>query len=167
MSLFTFSLIFTLWSTGTVKSTIRQVLFIIFLMKEFFTSAFADSFPLESEQLQVSRTFLSILANLNNGVVWMFYTLPLISKFSSPCTNPLVTVPNAPITIDITVTFMFHSFFLFPGKVSVFISLFAFLLGFWVMHIPFVLMVKFKLLAQSPVDYPPHPVVSLLILFLR
>ena len=36
---------------------------------------------------------------------------PLISKSSSPCVNPSVTVPRAPITIGITVTFMFLSFF--------------------------------------------------------
>ena len=36
---------------------------------------------------------------------------PVISKSSSPCTNPLVTVPRAPITIGIIVTFIFHSFF--------------------------------------------------------
>ena len=38
---------------------------------------------------QVSRTLLSILVDLNNGVVWMVFTRPLISKSSSPCTNPL------------------------------------------------------------------------------
>ena len=33
------------------------------------------------------------------------------SKSSSPFSNPLVTVPNAPITIGIIITCMFHSFF--------------------------------------------------------
>ena len=33
------------------------------------------------------------------------------SNSSSPFSNPLVTIPNAPITIDIIVTCMFHSFF--------------------------------------------------------
>ena len=41
----------------------------------------------------------------------MVYTLPLISKSSSPFTNFWVTVPRAPITDGITITFMFHSFF--------------------------------------------------------
>ena len=36
---------------------------------------------------------------------------PLISKSSSPCINPLVTVVKAPITIRVILTFMFHSFF--------------------------------------------------------
>ena len=40
----------------------------------------------------------------------MISTSPLISKSSNPCINPLVTVPSAPITVGITVTFMFHSF---------------------------------------------------------
>ena len=37
---------------------------------------------------QVSRTLLSILADVNNVVAWIVLTLPLISKSSSPCTNP-------------------------------------------------------------------------------
>ena len=41
----------------------------------------------------------------------MVSTCPPTSKSSSPFSNPLVTVPNAPITIGIIVTFMFHSFF--------------------------------------------------------
>ena len=60
---------------------------------------------------QVSRTFLSILAVLNNAVVWMVSTRPPTSKSSTPFNGPLVTVPNAPVTIGIIVTFMFHSFF--------------------------------------------------------
>ena len=60
---------------------------------------------------QVSRTLLSILAVLNNAVVLIAFTRPPTSKFSSPFSNPLVTVPNEPITIGIIVTCMFHSFF--------------------------------------------------------
>ena len=44
----------------------------------------------------------------------MVSTHLVISKSFNPCTNPLVTVPRAPITIGITVTFIFHSFFHFP-----------------------------------------------------
>ena len=53
---------------------------------------------------------VSILADLNDAV-WMVSTHPLISKSSSLCINPLVTVPTIPI--NITITFMFHSFFRF------------------------------------------------------
>ena len=71
---------------------------------------------------QVSRTLLSILADLNNAVVCIVSTRPLISKSSSP----LLTVLSEPITIGITFTFMFHSFEL-SCKVLVLISLFTFL----------------------------------------
>ena len=65
----------------------------------------------DSKSSQVSRTLLSILAVLNNAVVWMVSTRLPTSKSSSPFSNPLVTVPNAPITIGIIVTCMFYSFF--------------------------------------------------------
>ena len=80
----------------------------------------------DSKSLQFYRTHLSILADLNKAVVWMISTHPLISESSSPCTYPLVTVPRASIINGITVTFMFHSFFQFPGKVHVLILLLGF-----------------------------------------
>ena len=79
----------------------------------------------DSKSPQVSRTILNILAVLNNAVVWMVSTRPPTSRSSSPFSNPLVTVPNAPITISIIVTCMFHSFFQFPRKVEVLILLFT------------------------------------------
>ena len=63
-----------------------------------------------NNSLQVSRTLLSILAVLNNAVVWIVSTRQPTSESSSPFINPLVTVPKAPITIGIIVTFVFHSF---------------------------------------------------------
>ena len=81
----------------------------------------------DSKSPRVSRTLLSILAIFNNAVVWIVSTRPPTSKSSRPINNPLVTVPKAPITIGIIVTFMFHSFFFqFPSKVEVLISLFTF-----------------------------------------
>ena len=80
----------------------------------------------DSKSPQVSRTFLSILAILNNAVIWMVSTRPPTSKSSSSFSNPLVTAPNAPITIGIIVTCMFHCFLLFSSKVEVLISLFTF-----------------------------------------
>ena len=65
----------------------------------------------DSKSPQVSRTLLSILAVLNNAVVWMVSTHPPTSKSSRPFNNPLVTVPKATITIRMIITFMFHSFF--------------------------------------------------------
>ena len=67
----------------------------------------------DSKSLQVSRTLLSIPADLSNAVVRMVSTLPLIFKSYSPCKNPSVIVPSVPITNGITVTFMSYRFF-FP-----------------------------------------------------
>ena len=67
----------------------------------------------DSKSPQVSRTLLRILADFNNAVVWMVSTFHLISKYPTPFINPSGTVPSTPITIGITVTFMFYSFF-FP-----------------------------------------------------
>ena len=80
-----------------------------------------------SKSPQVSRTLFSILAILNNVVVWMVSTRPLISKSSSPCTK--VTVPRASIKIGINFTFMFHSFFNSLAK-SWFLSFFSFPFNF-------------------------------------
>ena len=67
----------------------------------------------DSKPPQVFRTLFNIRADLNNAVVWMISTRLLISKPSSLCINPLVTVPRAPITIGITISFMWHSLFCF------------------------------------------------------
>ena len=66
-----------------------------------------------SKYPQVSRTLLSILADISDAVVWMVSTRPFISKSSRPFINPLVTVPRAPIIIGINVTFEVHIFFSF------------------------------------------------------
>ena len=93
------------------------IIIIIIHSLELFTSALADGFHWslsDSKSPQVSRILLSILAVLNNAVAWMVSTRPPTSKSSIPFSNHLVTVPNAPITIGIIVTCMFHSFFSIP-----------------------------------------------------
>ena len=132
----------------------------------------------DSKSPQVTRTFLSILDNLNNAVIWMVSIHTLISNSSCPLTNPLMIVPSAPTTIGITVTFMFHSCFFFISLarsryLCLFSTSFSFHLSsaetaksairqvlflndrFWVVYISFVRMIKFKLLAQFPVDHLP------------
>ena len=70
----------------------------------------------DSKSPQLSRTLLNILADLNNAVIWMVSTCSRLSKSSSPFTNPLGIVLNAPTIISISVTFMFHIFLvLFQG----------------------------------------------------
>ena len=65
----------------------------------------------DSKSPQVFRTLLSILAVLNNAVIWMISTRPPTSKSSSCFCSHFVTLPTAPITIGLIVTFMPHSFF--------------------------------------------------------
>ena len=78
----------------------------------------------DNKSPQVSRTLLSILADLNNATVWTVSTRLVISMSFSPCTNHLVTVPRAPIIIGIIVTFMFHSFFNYQAR-SKYLSFFS------------------------------------------
>ena len=80
----------------------------------------------DSKSSKVSRTPLSILVDLNRAVVWTVSTYPLISKSSSTFTKPLEIGPSAPITIGITVIFMFHFFFFFNVLArSKYLSLFS------------------------------------------
>ena len=82
----------------------------------------------------------------------MVSTRPPTSKSSSLFSNPLVTVPNAPITIGIIVTLMFHSFFQFPRKVEVLILPFTFFQFYSVVS------------RDSKVDYFANSLVFLLII---
>ena len=65
----------------------------------------------DTKFLQVSKTLLSILADLNNADEWTVSIQLVTSKTSSPCAHLLVTVPRAPITIGIIDSFMFRNFF--------------------------------------------------------
>ena len=65
----------------------------------------------DSKSPQLSRTFLSILAVLNNVVVWTVSTRPTTSKSSILFNDPLVTVTKSSAMIGIVITFMCHSFF--------------------------------------------------------
>ena len=145
----------------------------------------------DSKSPQVSRTLLSILAVFNSAVVWMVSTRQPTSKSSSPFNDPLVTVPKAPNTIGIIAfsiliqrsrkSLFSHSFrFILrsagTAKSTILqIFFFFFFVDYykvwssgrcWVVHIPFVGMVKFKFLAQFPVDHLAYPVVSSLVLLL-
>ena len=71
---------------------------------------FHRSLSRDKSQL-VPRTLLSILDDFSYAVVWMVSARPLIHNSSSSLSKPLGTVPSAPLTFGITVTFMFQSFF--------------------------------------------------------
>ena len=84
----------------------------------------------DSKSPQISRTFLSILLDPNNAVILIASTCTVISKSSSLFTNLLEIVPSMPNTIGITVTFMFHSFFVLLQGLGICLSLFAFFFFF-------------------------------------
>ena len=97
----------------------------------------------DSKLPQVSRT-LSILAVLNNAVIWIVSTVPPNSKSSSPFINPFVTAPNAPITIGISVNCMFHIAFNSQAR-SRYLSFFSHSFSF-ICFQPIILQVLFFLL---------------------
>ena len=104
---------FIVFSTNWLHSLIKLLLFTLL---EFFSSVSADGFSLEFEWQQVSLNFQdssqdSYNAVLSNAVIWIVSTRPPTSKSSRPFNNPLVIVPNAPITNGTMVTFMFTRFF--------------------------------------------------------
>ena len=83
----------------------------------------------DSKSPQVSKTILSILADLNNAVVCMVLASSPISSSSSPLTKPLETDPSALILAGISVTFIFRSFLSFSARSKV-LSLLSFSLIF-------------------------------------
>ena len=117
-----------LWSSVVVSVRVRSlthielfnhflriiITLLLFTPLEFFTSVLADSFSLEFEWQQVSSSLQDssqYSGRLSNAVVWVVPTRPPTSKSSRPFNNPLVTVPNAPMTIGTIVTLMFTQFF--------------------------------------------------------
>ena len=98
---------------------------IIILFWKFFTSASADGRLSDSTFPQISRTLPSILADLYSSVVWMVSTC-VLSDSSSPFTNPLLTVPRYRLQL-VSFSSLWFTFFLFPCKFQVLISLFSFL----------------------------------------
>ena len=72
----------------------------------------------DSKSPQVSWTLLCILVDLNNDVVWIVSTRPLISKSFSCGTNRLITLPIVLVIIGITVNFMSRSLFFFFNSLT-------------------------------------------------
>ena len=110
-----------------LKTKLRALLPLCTYLEIFHASVgwwFSTRILSDSKSPQVSKTLLSILADFNNAVVLIVFICPPISKSFSPCTYPLMTVPSAPITIGITVTFMFNRFSIYLARSMYFISLF-------------------------------------------
>ena len=70
----------------------------------------------DSKSFQVSRTLLSILADLNNTLVCMISILPPTTSLSSIFFRFLGTVQSTLSTIGMTDT-LFHNFFQLSGKI--------------------------------------------------
>ena len=64
----------------------------------------------DSKSLQVSRTCLSILANLSNAIIFDGLGMSSNFQFFQSLTKPLGTVPSAPVITIIT--FIFHNLFI-------------------------------------------------------
>ena len=94
LSLFLFSLIFTQWSAGKAKSNIRYVHFnsltLLFLASgQHWRQVVVIHWSLSgSKSPPISRTLLSILADLMSIVVWMASILSLITNSSSLFSSP-------------------------------------------------------------------------------
>ena len=84
--------------------------YVFVLLLLLFLQSFSHTSLSDSNFFQVSRTFLSIIPDLNNAVVWMIYSHPFFFKSFSPFNNHSVTVPTSIFTIGINDTFIFHSF---------------------------------------------------------
>ena len=109
---------FTICYHGQISCTIprdspfllcRSLLY--YSLRVFRTSFGRRSFTGVRVTANLLRTLLTILADLNNAVVWIFPSRPPIFNSSSPLSRPLGTFLSAPITIGCTVTFMFHNIF--------------------------------------------------------
>ena len=97
------------------------LLLLLFTPWEFFTSALANGLSLEFKWQQISSSLQD--SSQYSGHSQQYYSLDGLhssANFQVPSSfnSTLVTVPNAPITIDVIVTFMFHSFFQLPSKVE-------------------------------------------------
>ena len=79
----------------------------------------------KSKSLQVSRTLLSILANLNNAVVWIISIIPLISNSSSLFPSILGPFQVRQLQMVSPLPHVLQ-LYLSSGKVKVYVYLFAF-----------------------------------------
>ena len=99
-------------TSSCISFIISSILLLVSFSHKFQLVSFHRSLS-NTKSSRVSRTFLSILVDLNNVVVWMILILFSISMCSNLFFNPLETVPRAPMTIGIIVTLMSNIFLVF------------------------------------------------------
>ena len=66
----------------------------------------------EKKYLHLSRTLLSILADLNNTAVCMVSIFLRFPTFTASLSSLFGAVLSSPIAINITITFIVHSIFI-------------------------------------------------------
>ena len=124
------------------------IIIIIIIPSEFFTQVEQVIFhwsPSDSKSPQISRTLLSILADLNNAVTWMISILPLISKFFSPLlslrgsfrVHQLYLVSPSPLCSTAVLFLFFFCFVLFCFVFLLFNKVQSFVYPFAFFYIPF------------------------------
>ena len=91
------------WSVRILKSQICNVLHHRYLLVFYWNLKYGKS-------LQVSKTLLRILADLNNAVVWISLIFCPISNWFSFFFQNFEKRSSAPVTTGITVNFIFGSF---------------------------------------------------------
>ena len=91
---------------------------------EFFSPGLIGGLSMMSKRLQVSKTVLNIIADLNNAVIWKDLILPLISNSSSPFFKHLWTFLKIPTIIDARFTRVFLFFFYCMAKYE-YLSIFS------------------------------------------
>ena len=82
-------IIYRLSTLKVISCKEQKILYLLFYLLFYSWEGFSHQ-RFSDSKFQVSRSLPSILANLNNAVVWMAFTCPLISIFSSLFTNNLV-----------------------------------------------------------------------------
>ena len=125
LSLFWLSFSFTLWLA--TEFTIWRVLFFVNFFHTSFNGWFFAEVLITANLLVSPGIFYVFLSNWNSGQIRKVLILPLISCSLSLIPWPLDTVPRAPTTSGITITFTFQSFF-FPSSLARFqyLSIFSF-----------------------------------------
>ena len=87
---FTFHRLYNSRASFRCFSNFTSLSLLFLLLLSFFTPVLTDAFSLDFKWQQVwlgPGTLLSVLADLNNAVVWMVTTRPLFFKSTSPCTK--------------------------------------------------------------------------------
>ena len=122
----------------------------------------------DSKSIQISETFLSILADLINFVVPIDLILPLISNSTHLFSKSLTSIPSAPTNIGTTITRSFFSFLARSKYLSIFLLSFIFILCYAIIIVIFIIVIiyNYQFTGTLPPPPPPPPPLQLQLLVL-